>query len=99
MSWIRSGECCRCGECCVGDPFVGPDDPNRSQAMRRVPPVPGRCPLYETRDGLGFCIGHIGAVPKGKEDPYYMAGCISWPDHPDHIKNYSGCSYTFEWVD
>jgi hypothetical protein len=21
MPWLRSGYCCKCGECCVGDPF------------------------------------------------------------------------------
>jgi hypothetical protein len=43
--------------------------------------------------------GHIGAVPPGEEDPYYMAGCNVWPEHPDQIVNYPNCTYTFAWVD
>jgi hypothetical protein len=67
--------------------------------MSRTPPVEGYCPLYEIREGLGFCIGHIGVVPPGQEDPYYMAGCNVWPEDPSQIQNYPNCTYTFTWVD
>jgi hypothetical protein len=77
--------------------------------MARVPPVAGYCPLFEwaqpapplaapgTR--IGHCAGHVGVVPEGQEDPYYMSGCNVWPTDPAQIANYPGCSYTFTWVD
>jgi len=107
MAWIRSGYCCRCGECCIGDPF-GEDDkaeanPRISQLMRRSAPVAGYCPLYELRElGFehnGFCAGHTGAVPAGAEDPYYLAGCNVWPDHPDQIIDKPHCTFKFDWRD
>jgi len=32
MAWVRSGECCKCGDCCVGSP------PGEAE------PVKGMCP-------------------------------------------------------
>jgi hypothetical protein len=96
MSWVRSGECCRCGQCCSGTP---PPDFLGTPAMQRAPPVEGMCPLYEIRDGAGFCIGHTGAVPEGQEDAYYLAACNVWPTDPLNIADKPGCSYVFAWVD
>jgi len=71
--------------------------------MRRPALVAGCCPLFEIRDEgfeyKGFCAGHIGAVPSGQEDPYYMSGCNVWPDHPDQIADKPHCTYKFEWVE
>jgi hypothetical protein len=93
MAWVREGYCCKCGECCVGDPFT---DDNRPRAAV----VPGYCPLFEWRgDKEGFCIGHIGAVPAGKENPYYLSGCIAWPSDPLHIADKPSCTYSFRWED
>lgn len=98
MPWVRSGYCCRCGECCKGDPYEGRDD-QRTPLMRRAPSVQGYCPLFEWHaEGEGFCVGHIGAVPAGQEDGYYMGGCVHWPDHPDQLKDYPRCTYSFTWV-
>jgi hypothetical protein len=98
MGWVRGGYCCRCGDCCKGSPPSG-----ISALVDTHPPaVAGYCPLFEWRDspeGRGFCIGHIGAVPSGQEDSYYMMGCVLWPGDPDAIKNYPNCTYTFQWVD
>ncbi len=103
MAWIRSGECCRCGECCVGDPFPDKTDPNASEAMRQQPVVAGYCPLFRWHEGAaegsGFCSGHTGVVPPGEEDPYYLAGCHEWPTDPSNIVNCPSCTYTFQWVD
>lgn len=104
MTWVRSGYCCRCGDCCVGDPFEGDlDAPHRSELMKRIPRVAGYCPLYEIRDEgfeyKGFCAGHIGAAPPGKEDSYYMSGCNVWPDNPSQIADKPRCTYKFEWRD
>lgn len=99
MGWVRSGYCCRCGECCVGDPYAGNDEQRPSELMKRAPPVEGYCPLYEIRDGQGFCAGHVGVAPEGQEDPYYMAGCVAWPSAPDNIAGCPSCTYTFTWVD
>lgn len=35
-TFVRTGECCRCGQCCFGDPFQG---------ALGDPPIPGACPL------------------------------------------------------
>ena len=97
MAWIRSGYCCRCGECCVGDPGWQGEDPRG--LMRRQPLVQGYCPLFEWKEGEphrgGFCAGH---EPPGQH-PYYLSGCNVWPDDPVQIKNMPHCTYTFEWRD
>jgi hypothetical protein len=94
MAWIRSGYCCRCGECCKGVPPALADRPSE---------VEGHCPLFTrsqpSSDGPGFCRGHTGAVPAGQEDPYYLAGCIHWPQHPDNIADCPSCTYTFTGQD
>ncbi len=92
--WVRDGECCRCGECCTGTP---PEGLRVTDLMKRDPVVEGYCPLYEIHDGVGFCAGHVGVVPEGQEDPYYMGGCNVWPDDPNQITNYPSCTYTFTW--
>ena len=84
MSWVRSGYCCRCGQCCVGDPFSDETRP-------RAAVVKGHCPLYELRDGAGFC--------SNRHHPYYLAACSTWPDHPSLIADKDKCTYTFAWVD
>jgi hypothetical protein len=46
MTWVRTGYCCQCGECCRGrDPFEG--------VMQPV--VEGFCSLYRIVDGHGHC--------------------------------------------
>ena len=86
MSWVRSGYCCQCGECCVGDPFGGAEGP---------PTVPGRCPLYRILGGKGHCVGH----EPPNQHPYYLSGCNVWPTVPGHIADYPSCTYSFEWRD
>jgi hypothetical protein len=87
MSWVRSGYCCQCGECCRGrDPFDGELGP---------PPVPGFCALYRLVDGKGHCSGH----EPPNQHPYYLRGCNIWPTQPSHIEAYPLCTYKFEWVD
>lgn len=67
--------------------------------MRRPAPVAGYCPLFSWSDeGVGHCAGHTGVVPEGEEDPYYMQGCVVWPQSPDEIAGYPSCTYTFAWV-
>jgi hypothetical protein len=96
MPWVREGYCCRCGECCVGDPWVGNPEERPRKAV-----VAGYCPLFEwhhgAKEGKGFCAGHIGAVPQGKENKYYMNACRLWPDDPMQIKDKPSCTYTFRW--
>jgi len=108
MPWVRSGTCCRCGECCQdGDPFPGDtstleENPRRSYKMRMPPEKEGWCPLLRSHigDPAGdfSCIGHPGSVPLENADPYYMSGCNVWPDHPDQIADKPSCTYTFTWV-
>ena len=97
MTWVRSGECCRCGQCCVGTPPWESSDPN--DPMLKPPKVEGMCPLYELHvgasEGEGFCIGHEPPNQHG----YYLSGCNVWPNDPEQIADKPGCSYTFTWVD
>jgi len=81
--WIRHGECTRCGQCCVGDPFNGEEG---------AASVAGYCPLYRLLDGRGHCSGH-------GQHPYYLGGCNRWPDRPELIADKPSCTYTFEWRD
>jgi hypothetical protein len=92
MPWVRSGYCCRCGQCCVGDPFSDVDRPRRAV-------MPGYCPLYEVREGVGFCAGHVGVVKAGEENSYYLNACATWPDHPSLIIDKPACTYKFDWAD
>jgi hypothetical protein len=100
MSWIRSGECCRCGQCCIGrPPWADRDDLDPGDPILRTPPVQGMCPLYELHHGApegdGFCIGHNLPNQHG----YYLSGCNVWPEHPNQIADKPGCSYKFTWQD
>jgi len=98
MAWVRSGECCQCGECCRGDPFEhGEDDPRRSELMRQrsaqPPERPGACPLLTYKStGEALCLGH-------GTDPYYLSGCNVWPSVPGHIADCPSCTYSFVWAD
>ena len=83
MPWVRSGECCRCGQCCIGNPRPGEwlDAPD------------GACPLLGIvqKDGTRLCRGH-------GVNEYYLSGCNVWPSVPVHIKDYDRCTYSFAWV-
>lgn len=48
MAWIREGECCKCGDCCHGDPFVSDSGPEQV------------CPLLGLiqPDGTRLCTGY-----------------------------------------
>jgi hypothetical protein len=81
-TFARTGECCRCGECCVDDPFEG----ELGEAT-----VHGMCPLYRLLDdGKGHCSDRV--------HPYYLNGCNVFPTHPGQIADKPGCSYSFEKV-
>ena len=84
MTWIRSGECNRCGECCVGDPFNGEEGPAS---------VPGFCPFYRIVDGIGACCDrtnayYLAACRDYPTDPQQISECpscsytFSWVDDP-----------------
>lgn len=45
--FLRTGYCCRCGDCCRGNPYTGS--------------VEGHCPHYAVRSGLGECMDRQGA--------------------------------------
>lgn len=86
MGWVRKGECNNCGACCkTGDPFHG---------AQGAPEIEGACPLL-TRlpDGRHVCKEyHAG-------NPYWVAACSSWPDHPTQIVDYENCSFSFDWIE
>jgi hypothetical protein len=44
--YVRTGECCRCGECCYGDPFNGDLGP---------PEIADACPLLALHAGVYTC--------------------------------------------
>lgn len=81
--WERTGHCCRCGDCCKGNPFTG--EPG------------GYCPLFavvwdKTREGWqGHCTD--------RQHPYYLNACVSWPSHPDQIADKPHCTYQFRATD
>lgn len=83
-TYVRTGECSRCGECCMsGDPFLG--------ALGEAA-IPGACPLLRREpDGLYSCTD--------RTNPYYLNGPNVWPTHPDQIVNYPSCTYRFERID
>jgi len=81
-TFVRTGECCRCGECCWGDPFVG---------SLGKPELPGGCALLTLLpDGLYAC--------KDRQNPYYLNGCNVFPSHPGQIADKPSCSYKFEKI-
>ena len=83
MPWIREGECCRCGECCKGNPFVPDGAPDEM------------CPLLEIvarPDGTRFCSGH-------GVHPYYLQGCNVWPSIPEHVAGIARCTYRWRWAE
>ena len=84
MAWAREGECCKCGDCCRGNPIPGEwmDTPD------------GMCPLLGIvrQDGTRHCRGH-------GVNPYYLNGCNIWPTIPEHVAAYPRCTYTWRWVD
>lgn len=45
-TWVRTGECCRCGQCCWGDPFNG---------EQGGPLIEGACPLLGLFSGRYVC--------------------------------------------
>jgi len=102
MPWVRSGSCCRCGQCCRGSPWAGPDE-DRDAVAQGAPPraaaVNGYCHLFEWRrgapEGDGFCVGH----EPPKQHLYYLKACQTWPTHPEQIKDKEQCSYRFEWME
>ena len=82
-TYIRTGECCRCGQCCMtGDPFEG---------ELGEPAIEGACPLLKlAADGLYACSDRMNS--------YYLKGCNVFPSHPDQVADKPGCSYKFELV-
>ncbi len=83
ITWERSGSCCGCGDCCVGDPY--------SEATDVYCPhfVWGKMPT-ETVPGFGWCAG--------RDSPYYNAGCNVWPQDPSEIADKVHCSYVFTQI-
>lgn len=96
MPWERTGQCCRCGECCNGDPFPTEEhrlgDSRFSETWRRQPEREGKCPLLTFKSGSAACIGH-------GTDAYYLSGCNVWPTDPRQVAHCPSCTYEFEWVD
>jgi hypothetical protein len=99
MPWVRSGECNRCGECCLtGDPFGGIFPPGA---------VHTACPLfyYSTNANgatIGTCSVRTGEISKSVHEyvnNYTTIACDYWPFAPEQIANYPSCSYTFTWVE
>lgn len=82
VQWMRSGDCCRCGECCMGDPSSG----ELGEAV-----VEGYCPLFRWLSaGVGDCSDRLHEV--------YLRGCNVWPSIPQHIEDKPSCTYTFRRV-
>lgn len=81
-TWRRSGYCCRCGDCCRGDPFNG---------TQGTGPVEGYCPFFSWEsEGVGQC--------NGREGYYYSIGCNVFPGEPDIVAAHPQCTYRFDLV-
>lgn len=83
MSWKRLGECCKCGDCCKGNP----------RKDRWHDAEDGMCPLLGIvqKDGTRLCTGY------GVHE-YYLQGCVVWPSIPAHTASLPRCTYRWEWV-
>lgn len=72
MTWVREGHCCKCGDCCRGDPF----DPHS------LPDQP--CPLLTVtnKDGTRLCKGY------GVHSYYLSGCNVwpTVPEHTKHIE-------------
>lgn len=79
---IRSGECNRCGSCCVDDVR----DTERATGLKQS--VEGYCVYFRwSSPGIGECVG--------RDSAYYLSGCNSWPASSKQIASHPLCSYTF----
>lgn len=82
MSWIREGYCCKCGDCCKGNPFDTIADA-----------TDGMCPMLSlTRnDGTRVCTVH------DTDNQYWQNACSQWPVIPEHTASYPRCTFTWRW--
>jgi hypothetical protein len=66
--YLRTGYCCRCGDCCKGNPFTGETS--------------GYCPLYREAEGLGECSDRTSAYYQGGciDWPQKPEHLIPYPD-------------------
>lgn len=77
---VRKGECCRCGDCCKGDPITGRDKGEHGVQLW--------CPnLRFNDDATTRC--------EGRDTAYYKGGCIDFPSKPIHLKDLPRCTYFF----
>lgn len=89
--WERTGYCSQCGDCCDDDPIdhlFKNQDGNWVQGQGLNPSVHGKCAYFSLdSNGKGFC--------SGRTTDYYLNGCKSWPNKPQHIETYLNCTYKF----
>lgn len=81
LTVIRTGECCRCGDCCTD-----PDrDTERETGLAQS--VPGYCVYFRwiVEGVLSKCVG--------RDSAYYKRGCNVFPAEPK--PTLTRCSYTF----
>lgn len=92
-TFLRTGECNHCGECCrLGDP-VASGKPHHlawftKSELESEDRVADVCPLWRAE---GRCAGH-------GDHPFYRAGCHLYPQHPRDLDATPSCSYRFERV-
>lgn len=88
--WIRSGECCRCGECCQNfNPWESASKDIIAGSIAPERTVANACPLFAWQEREGFCRGH-------QKHPVYMKLCKDWPRYPNDIKDFPSCTYSFQ---
>jgi hypothetical protein len=86
--WRRTGHCCRCGQCCEGDPFSGEEG---------TPAVAGMCPVFRWETAPTADSPGIGAC-SNREHRYYLGGCNAWPSLPEHIEDKPLCTFRFQRI-
>jgi len=86
-SFVRKGECNRCGDCCK--PRYDVDEDAKEFYRKNGLPENGQCQFLALVDGLWTCTEYANRAPF----------CQAFPWHPDQIVGRDRCSYTFEVVE
>jgi len=111
VQWIREGECNHCGDCClflipnkveiiiqIDELGRGKDDWHNE--VRGVVPDKQRPGFYRGQGGLySPCREFNREQYRCNIHPNKPTTCIDYPWHPDQIKGFDRCSYTFKRAD
>lgn len=112
VEFERKGECNQCGECCrvlirfqwcdtTGDGGRnGGNATDGKGVWEEIETPAGRrfFRLQEIQPGGGGCPQLLGNQCQEHDASDRAMCCTEWPWHPDQVKAFPGCSYTFEEI-